>query len=210
MRLRPLLVAAAPALLVTGALLVAVGVGEQQPAPPVLTAPSSGTPSDPVPSSADSGTDVLPASEPVRLTIPGIAVSTSLERLGLNRDRVMQTPRDPDKAGWYRLGPAPGSRGPAVIAGHVTWNGARSVFFRLAELQPGARVEVLRADGTTAVFTVTRTAQYPKDRFPSIDVYRNLDHAGLRLITCAGDYSPEDRRYADNIVVYARLSTPGS
>jgi phosphodiesterase/alkaline phosphatase D-like protein len=97
-----------------------------------------------------------------------------------------------------------------VIAGHVTWNGARSVFFRLAELRPGARIKVLRADGTTAVFTVTSTAQYPKDRFPSIDVYRNLDHAGLRLVTCAGDYSPEDRRYADNIVVYARLSTPGS
>ncbi|MGW0719191.1 class F sortase [Streptomyces sp. NPDC002778] len=208
MQVRPLLVAAAPALLVTGALLVAVGVGEQQPAPPVLTAPSSSArPDDPPPSGA--GSEVLPASAPVRLIIPGIAVSTPLERLGLDGDRVMQTPRDPDKAGWYRLGPAPGSRGPAVIAGHVTWNGARSVFFRLAELEPGARIEVLRKDGRTAVFTVTKTAQYAKDRFPSIDVYRNLDHAGLRLITCAGDYSPEDRRYADNVVVYARLATNG-
>jgi hypothetical protein len=83
------------------------------------------------------------------------------------------------------------------------------VFFRLAELKPGARIEVLRKDGKSAVFTVTKTAQYPKDRFPSIDVYRNLDHAGLRLITCAGDHLPADRRYADNVVVYARLSTAG-
>ncbi|NEE50394.1 class F sortase, partial [Streptomyces sp. SID8455] len=33
-----------------------------------------------------------------------------------------------------------------------------------------------------------------------------LDHAGLRLITCGGDYSEDDSRYADNVVVYASLT----
>ncbi|EST26495.1 class F sortase [Streptomyces niveus] len=49
-------------------------------------------------------------------------------------------------------------------------------------------------------------ATYPKDDFPTVEVYRNLDHAGLRLITCGGDFSEADLRYADNVVVYATLT----
>ena len=45
----------------------------------------------------------------------------------------MEVPADPANAGWYELGPSPGALGPAVVAGHVTWNQAPAVFFRLAE-----------------------------------------------------------------------------
>ncbi|WP_308406391.1 class F sortase [Streptomyces sp. AC602_WCS936] len=148
----------------------------------------------------------LSRSAPTRVTVPAIGVSSALEDLGLDDDGAMQTPRDPDLAGWYTPGPAPGERGPAVIAGHVTWDGDRSVFYRLGELVPGDTVTVDREDGRTATFTVDRVEQYPKDAFPTVEVYRNLDHAGLRLITCAGDYSAAERRYADNIVVYATLT----
>ncbi|WP_330451274.1 MULTISPECIES: hypothetical protein [unclassified Streptomyces] len=65
-----------------------------------------------------------------------------------------------------------------MIAGHVIWNGA-----------PG--------------ITVDRIALYPKDRFPTVEVYRNLDHSGLRLVTCGGDHSASDGHHADNVVVHA-------
>ncbi|MFD4259675.1 class F sortase [Streptomyces sp. NPDC058534] len=148
----------------------------------------------------------LPRSAPTKVSVPAIGVSSALEELGRDRDGAMQTPRDPDLAGWYTPGPAPGQRGPAVIAGHVTWDGDRSVFYRLGELAPGDTVTVDREDGRTATFTVDRVEQYAKDAFPTVEVYRDLDHAGLRLITCAGDYSAAERRYADNIVVYATLT----
>ncbi|MEU3731477.1 class F sortase [Streptomyces sp. NPDC033538] len=148
----------------------------------------------------------LPRSAPTKVTVPAIGVSSALEDLGRDGDGAMRTPRDPDLAGWYTPGPAPGQRGPAVIAGHVTWDGDRSVFYRLGQLAPGYTVTVDREDGRTAVFTVDRVEQYPKDEFPTVEVYRDLDHAGLRLITCAGDYSAAERRYADNIVVYATLT----
>ncbi len=80
------------------------------------------------------------------------------------------------------------------------------MFHRLGQLATGDTVTVDREDGRTAVFTVDRVEQYAKDDFPTIEVYGNVDHAGLRLITCAGDYSSAERRYADNIVVYATLS----
>ncbi|MFE7136337.1 class F sortase [Streptomyces sp. NPDC057644] len=213
-----LLTAAALALLLTGGLLLALGTGRQQPAPP--TAADKGSPEAPAARTPppDGGTSAspeggsgrretaLPASRPVGITIPSLKVDSTLEDLGLGENRAMDTPRDPDKAGWYTPGTTPGAVGPAVIAGHVTWDGAPAVFFELADLDPGDRIDVRRADGRTAEFTVDRTAVYPKDAFPTVEVYRNLDHAGLRLITCGGDYSEADRRYADNVVVYATLT----
>ncbi|GES33314.1 class F sortase [Streptomyces angustmyceticus] len=148
----------------------------------------------------------MPKSVPERLSIPSLQVSSTLETLGQHTNGTMETPRDPDKAGWYRPGPTPGSRGPAVIAGHVTWNGKPSVFEKLSTMKAGDTIEVARQDGKTAKFTVDRVAQYPKNKFPTVEVYKNLDHAGLRLITCGGRYNEGRHYYPDNVVVFASLT----
>ncbi|WP_225882059.1 class F sortase [Streptomyces aureocirculatus] len=212
---RAVLAGAACVLLAAGGLLLTTAADRRAAAPPALAdspEASSAKAPNPDPSkrrttSTTSPPSVSPLahSAPVEVSIPAIHVRSRLERLGLDRDKAMQTPQDPARAGWYHPGPAPGEKGPAVIAGHVTWNGERAVFFDVARLTAGDRIDVVRKDGATARFAVERIAQYPKAEFPTIEVYRNLDHAGLRLITCAGDYSAADGRYADNIVVFARL-----
>jgi hypothetical protein len=73
---------------------------------------------------------------------------------------------------------------------------------------PVDSIEVGRADGSVAVFRVDALEQYPKNRFPTAKVYGNLHHAGLRLITCGGDFDRERGHYRDNIVVYASLTAP--
>jgi hypothetical protein len=88
----------------------------------------------------------------------------------------------------------------------VTWNGARAVFYRLGTMRPGDQVTVTRTDGRTAVFTVTRLARFSKSRFPTQAVYGEIDHAGLRLITCGGTYDAKNHRYLDNVVVFAKLT----
>jgi len=148
----------------------------------------------------------MPKSVPERLSIPSLQVSSTLETLGQHTNGTMETPRDPDKAGWYRPGPTPGSQGPAVIAGHVSWNGKPSVFEKLSSMKAGDTIEVARQDGKTAKFTVDRVAQYPKNKFPTVEVYKNLDHAGLRLITCGGQYNQGRHYYPDNVVVFASLT----
>jgi hypothetical protein len=45
-------------------------------------------------------------------------------------------------------------------------------------------------------------------------VYGDLDHAGLRLITCGGSFDRQTRNYDDNIVAFAdlvatRAASPG-
>jgi Sortase domain len=117
----------------------------------------------------------------------------------------MDVPSNPGEAGWYDLGPTPGELGPAVIAGHVTWNLQRAVFFRLGDLRRGDRLRVVRRDGLTGVFEVRLVRRFPKVSFPTKAVFGTIDYAGLRVITCGGTYDYSTHRYRDNIVVFARL-----
>jgi sortase (surface protein transpeptidase) len=177
------------------------------------TSPSAPRPAPERPTAGADQTDlrdqtkglVLPESDPVALSIPRIGVQSTLVDLGLDTAGAMEVPQDPSLAGWFSRGPAPGALGPAVIAGHVTWDGAPAVFHRLGTMRRGDQMTVTRKDGKTAVFTVTRVARFSKSRFPSRAVYGPIDHAGLRLITCGGTYDAARHRYLDNVVVFARL-----
>jgi hypothetical protein len=148
---------------------------------------------------------VLPESDPVAVSIPSLGVRSTLVDLGRDSNGAMEVPQDPARAGWFSGGPAPGALGPAVIAGHVTWDGAPAVFHRLSSMRHGDQVTVIRKDGKTAVFTVSRVARFSKSHFPTRAVYGPINHAGLRLITCGGTYDAARRTYLDNVVVFARL-----
>ena len=163
-------------------------------------APTAGHPGEPV---------GIPLAEslPVTLHIPAIELhAEDLVELGLTPARTLQVPWDYDKAGWYTRGATPGAVGPAVIAGHVDSVSAPAVFHRLHELEPGDTVEILREDGVTAVFTVDEVEQYPKNAFPTEQVYADTEDPQLRLITCGGAFDEVSRSYQDNIVVYATLT----
>ena len=146
----------------------------------------------------------LARSLPVRLQISAIGVDSTLMKLGLRADGSLEVPPGGFPAGWYTGGPTPGELGPAIIAGHIDMKGP-GVFFRLRDMKPGDRVTVTRADGSKPVFRVTRVSQFPKDRFPTEVVFGNIDHAGLRVITCGGSFNSQTGHYEDNIVVFADL-----
>jgi len=155
---------------------------------------------------------VLPESAPTTVWIPRIHVRSRLVRLGVDHTGAMEVPADPARPGWYDLGPTPGALGPAVIAGHVTWNRVPAVFFKLATLRSGDRVLVNRTDGTMAVFAVRRVTRFEKTQFPTRKVFGAIDHAGLRLVTCGGTYDESAHRYLANVVAFATLvgARPGA
>jgi sortase (surface protein transpeptidase) len=171
--------------------------------------------SRPVPSStsrpvprptSETAVDVGPLarSTPVHVRIAAIGVDSGLMDLGLRDDGSLEVPPSGFPAGWYTGGPTPGELGPAIIAGHIDWKGP-GVFYNLHNLKPGDQVTVTRADGSKPAFRITRVAQFPKDQFPTKLVYGNIDHAGLRLITCGGSFNSQTGHYEDNIVVFADL-----
>ena len=167
------------------------------PTPSGLPAP----PAEPVP-------EPVEVAEPVSFRIPALGVGSDLLDLGLQDDGTVEVPPldAVDVAGWYRGSPAPGAIGPAVLLGHVdSAEQGPGVFFELGALTPGAEVEVVREDGTVAVFAVDRVERYAKADFPTLRVYGNTPDPQLRLITCGGEFDPVARSYEDNIVAYATL-----
>jgi len=226
--------AAASVLVLAGILLLVAGVRAQRRPPqppasaaiaytPVSSSPpgsalpgssqrvaqASPRPSTDMPSTATPVTGpVLSRSVPIRLEIPELRIRSRLLQLGLNADQTVQVPplAKDSEAGWYKYSPTPGQLGPSVILGHVdSAEYGPGVFFQLGALRPGNTVSVTRSDQTTAVFRVDRVVSYPKDRFPTLEVYGNTDSAQLRLITCGGDFDPSSHNYQSNIVAFATL-----
>jgi hypothetical protein len=181
-------------------------------AQPAVPAGSSSNPASPSGSPTRPGITsrgpVLARSVPVSISIPDINVRSNLLQLGLNPDHTVQVPplSRNSQAGWYRYSPTPGQLGPSVILGHVdSAEYGPGIFFRLGALRQGNLVEVARSDHTVGVFRIERVVSYPKDHFPTLDVYGNTDHAALRLITCGGKFDFSTRNYESNIVAYASL-----
>lgn len=144
---------------------------------------------------------------PTAVRIPAIDVRSDLITVGLNPDGTLEVPQpgpDYDKAAWFDGSPRPGEVGPSVIEGHVdSARGGPSVFYSLGALTPGDQVEVARQDGSRVVFAVREVRVYPKDEFPTYEVYRNTSGPELRLITCGGEFDRSTGHYRDNTVVFA-------
>jgi sortase (surface protein transpeptidase) len=144
-------------------------------------------------------------STPVRVDIPRIGVHSRLLALGLEHDGTLATPplSRARLAGWYDKSPTPGERGPAVIVGHVDTKKGPAVFYKLGRLRPGDAVNVGRADGRTATFRVDSVEHVEKAHFPTGRVYGDIGFAGLRLITCGGDF--DGHSYLGNTIVFGHL-----
>ena len=56
-------------------------------------------------------------------------------------------------------------------------------------------------------FTVDSVRSYPKDNFPTLQVYGNTTGPELRLITCGGEFDAAQGSYRNNTVVYAHQQT---
>lgn len=57
-----------------------------------------------------------------------------------------------------------------------------------------------------AQFRVDGVVKGPKDQLPLDLVYGPNDQAGLRLVTCGGQFAKKKREYPANIVVLATLA----
>ena len=154
---------------------------------------------------------VMKRSEPIRIIIPKIKLEAPFsEALGLASSGEVEVPKDYVSVGYYKNGPTPGQRGPAVVLGHVDSYKGPAVFFSLGQLAVGDEITIERADDTSVTFAVTEMERNSQSDFPTAKVYSNLDYAGLRLITCTGIYDKGKQRYSHNLIVYAKLVRTGT
>ncbi|MGC9537885.1 class F sortase [Streptomyces sp. UG1] len=184
----------------------------------VTTVPAS-TPAPPSPSPSPKpaptgkaakrpgGPSPLPRSRATRLVIPYVSIDAPMMDLRLDSERRLPAPPEdePNLVGWFADGPSPGEQGTAIAVGHLDTDTGPAVFGGLGELKRGKRIEVRRADGWTAVYSVDRIKTYEKDKFPNREVYGARSRPELRLITCGGNYNRKTG-YTGNVVVYAHLT----
>ncbi|MFD0338732.1 class F sortase [Streptomyces sp. NPDC127117] len=163
----------------------------------------------PVTSSKATLGPAMERSVPKRLRIADIGVDAPFTDLSIGATGQLDAPppNDNNLVGWYKDGATPGERGAAIVAGHVDTMTGPAVFLQLQYLQPGAKVDITRADGSVATFKVDSVEQFSKAKFPDDRVYADTDSAQLRLITCGGAYNKTAKDYEDNVVAFAHLDS---
>lgn len=142
---------------------------------------------------------------PVRLKIPKINVDATFEYVGLTLDGIMDIMQSPDDVAWFELGPRPGEKGNAVIAGHYgRWkNGQGSVFDDLNKIRKGDKLYIEDSNGSTIIFVVSEFKIYDANGDAS-DVFSSKDEkAHLNLVTCSGIWNKDSENYSERLVVFA-------
>ena len=59
---------------------------------------------------------------------------------------------------------------------------------------------------TTATFTVDQVKSYPKTDFPTELVYGPSRTAGLRVVTCGGQFDQSSGSYLNNVIAFATMT----
>lgn len=140
---------------------------------------------------------------PVRLKIPGINVEAALEYVGLTPKGAMGVPKDFTNVAWFNLGPRPGEKGSAVMAGHYgRKNGKGSVFDNLYKLRPGDKLSVEDDQGTIISFVVRATRRYDPNANASAVFGSNDGKAHLNLVTCEGTWDKISQSYSQRLVIF--------
>lgn len=136
-----------------------------------------------------------------RLVIPSIGVDSAVEVKSLDPGGVMQTPSAPDVVSWYDFSSQPSDDGNAVFAGHLDYaNYGIAVFWRLAELQPGALIEVYQRDDTVLTYRVTSVRSFAATD-EATSVVASSGRPTITLITCEGTFDSATGAYDERLVV---------
>lgn len=155
----------------------------------------------PAPSKAPRPTRDPAAGPPMALDVPAVGLGARVVPIDIGAGQVLTPPADPTVVGWWAAGAEPGAaRGTVVLAGHTVRAGG-GVFDDLAELDPGAVVEIRTTRGVVT-YLVEGVEEYSRDELANdaTAVFSQSVGGRLVLVTCA-DYTDGD--YAGNLVVTA-------
>ncbi len=140
---------------------------------------------------------------PVSITIQKIGVNATIETIEIV-DGVMQDPTGPWVVSWYKETARLGETGNIVMAGHLDyWDVGPAVFYNIAQLTEGDRIEITGEDGQTYVYEVDWVRNYDNANAPIQEIVGPTDNESLTLITCGGPFDYVNGVYLQRTVVRA-------
>lgn len=143
---------------------------------------------------------------PVRLRIPALNLDTNVEQVGV-RNGLMDVPSNVWNAGWLNSSPRPGDIGNAVLAGHKDSTQRGAIFYDLYKLNVGDKIYVSDEGGYELIFEVTDKQTYLTQDAPLNRIFGPTADRQLNLITCEGNFLPNQLTYDKRLIVYTRLIT---
>jgi len=136
--------------------------------------------------------------------IPKINVNAAIQNLGVTAKGEMDVPSNVVDVGWFKLGPRPGERGSAVIAGHFDGvNGGAGVFINLNKLKEGDRLYIKDSKGISIAFVVRESRIYNPGY--ADEVFSGTGSAHLNLVTCDGVWDGVKKSFSKRLVVFADI-----
>lgn len=142
---------------------------------------------------------------PVKVEIPSIKVEANIEQVGILDNGQMGVPQKINDVGWFEPGVKPGSRGSAVLAGHVDSKTGPAIFFNLKDLKQGDEIIVTDKTGKALTFLVKKQESYPRGSAPIDEIFQTSEGQNLNLITCSGTFNRSAGTHEERLVVFAEL-----
>ena len=147
-------------------------------------------------------------SAPVSIQIPDAEVDAEVERNQIV-DGVMLNPSGPWVVSWYQETGLLGEVNNAVMSGHVDyWDVGPAVFWTIAQLPQGSRMDVRGENGATYTYEVEWIKTYDVAGLtPEAinEIVGPTDYRALTLITCGGDFNYDTGEYLSRTVIRGRL-----
>lgn len=142
---------------------------------------------------------------PASVEIPSINVNATIEQVGILDNGQMGVPEDINNVGWFEPGVKPGSRGSAVLAGHVDSKTGPAIFFDLKKVKQGDEIIVKDQNGTALTFIVKKQESYGRSSAPIDEIFQTSEGQNLNLITCSGTFVRSAGTHEERLVVFAEL-----
>jgi sortase (surface protein transpeptidase) len=159
----------------------------------------------PTPTALPTPTEI-PIADPISIEIPSINATANIVKVGLSADNAMEIPHDFATVGWYYPSGKPGEDGSALLNGHYDdTSGRPAAFYNLKNLKNGDEIIITTANERKYVFAVEDVFSHPIEAFPHDLLYEDLDGQQIKLLTCDGVWSAQNKNYSNRLVVAALL-----
>lgn len=213
------------AILAVAGLALLLNHPSDTPAPPPLgvslpaTLPSDEASTGPATPSTSTHSSSCRVGTPRRLLIPALHVNAWFEQVGLDTSAKpdatgkypLGVPHDRTKAGWYSLGPRPGSGQGTVLTNGHTYRDNSAIFKEdfATRIARGQLIHLIQDNGSICSYAVSKVWREVNSKrdYPRIVSSEHLyDFTGperLFLATCGGSWNAAAQNYDDISIVIA-------
>lgn len=161
----------------------------------------------------------VPAEYPRYISVPSLGVDRArVVQIGIIQGtKQLDSPISIHDAGWYNESAKPGvgNSGALLLDGHNGGPTKGGIFENLGDLEEGSEIIIERGDGKKFTYKVIKNTQMTvaeandknnPDGMSAMTKSADASKQGLNIITCVGNWVPEQKTYDKRVMLRAVLA----